>query len=93
MARWDWTEADLEKALERASKGKGAQLAKLIKATSEEDLTAGLSRSHFYLPSALYFCLGRREQRRYHRELLRKSPLLKDAEIRVVGGGGDDGCL
>lgn len=64
MARWDWTEADLEKALDAARKGKGAPLAKLIKATSQDDLADGLSCHPHYLPGVLYHCLGRREFRR-----------------------------
>mgnify|MGYP006302000569 CR=1 FL=1 len=67
MARWDWTEADLEKAKAKAEAGQGRQLAKLIKATSEDDLASALSRHYpfcgFALGPLLAHCLGMREFR------------------------------
>jgi hypothetical protein len=69
MARWDWTKADLDAALDAAREGKGSRLAKLVKVTSESDLARGLSRSGGRLELALYFCLGLREERAYIRDL------------------------
>jgi hypothetical protein len=65
--RWDWTEEEAVKAFKRAANGKGRQLAKLIKATSEDDLAEALSRYPADLRLVLSHCLGRREQRRDER--------------------------
>ena len=65
--RWDWTEEEAAKAFKRAAVGKGRQLAKLIKATSEDDLTEALSLYPADLRLVLSHCRGRREQRREER--------------------------
>lgn len=69
MARWTWSKADLERALDAARAGKGNRLAKLIKATSEKDLARGLSHSGGRLELALYYCLGIREMRAEWRDI------------------------
>lgn len=73
MPRWSWTFDDLLKAVHQAEAGRGRQLAKLIKATSEADLAAGLSRHNGDLGLALAHCAGRREMRakstRWRREI------------------------
>ncbi|WP_299440215.1 hypothetical protein [uncultured Rhodospira sp.] len=73
-ARWDWGEADLVRATERARAGHGRQLARLIKATSEDDLARALSSTNGDFELALWHCLGRRQERAWWRQARRRVP-------------------
>jgi len=64
VARWDWDEAAAETAFKRAAQGKGRQLAKLLKATSEADLADALSRHPVDLRLVVAHCAGLRDERR-----------------------------